>query len=320
MVFYFFIGFFVGISLLTSPFLRVCEGEIMARAAVVMESEGEKILYAKNPGLKQPPASTTKLVTAMVVMDYMKPEEIVTVSKKASSTSSVRPRLKGSEQFTVEDLLYVTLMKSDNGAAVALGEAVSGSERAFVEKMNEKAYRLGARNTRFINASGLPGPGQYITAHDLAKIMNESLRYPLIRKIILTKVKKVHSLDGRSIFLTNTNKLLWSEDNLLGGKTGYTRSARHCLAFAAEKGDSTLVAAVLGESRRSTLWQDAKKLISRGFTILTDELEPIIYFENIKKKSSSLSPKAQKKKKKRIRRVKMTAEKNVKVKLLSRKM
>ena len=254
--------------------------EISARAAVVIDGNTDKILYAKNPNLKLPPASTTKLVTAMVALDRLNPESVITISEAAANTPSVSPRLRPGEKFSTRDVLYLALMRSVNGAAVALAEATAGSEAAFVKMMNEKAVRIGAENTRFINASGLPGPDQYITAFDLANVMKESLRYPMIKEIINTRTKKIYSVGGRRVFVKNTNQLLWADDDLVGGKTGYTRAARHCFVCAAEKGKDVLVAAMLGESVRSDLWQDSRVLLSKGYDVLAQKSEPMIYFSN----------------------------------------
>lgn len=252
--------------------------EISSRAAVVIDSGSEKILYAKNPNLKQPPASTTKLVTAMVALDRISPDSIVTISAHAANTPSVSPHLRRGEKFTIKDLLYLALMRSVNSAAVAIAEAVAGSEDAFVDMMNNKAVRLGAENTRFINSSGLPGSGQYITAFDLAKIMKESLKYPLIKEIINTRAKEIYSKSGRRIFIKNTNQLLWTDDDNIGGKTGYTMAARHCFVCAAKKGNNTLIAAVLGESSRDNLWKNSELLLSKGYDVLAQRTEPMIYF------------------------------------------
>jgi D-alanyl-D-alanine carboxypeptidase (penicillin-binding protein 5/6) len=253
-------------------------GEISARSAVVIESSSEKILYAKNPNIKLPPASTTKLITAMVALDRLNPDSVISISRDAADTPSVTPRLRSGERYSVRDLLHLSLMRSVNGAAVALAEAAAGSEEAFAAMMNEKAAALGAENTKFINASGLPGEGQYITAFDLSKLMKESLKYSLIKEIINTRAKEIFTADGRRIFLKNTNQLLWTDDDLLGGKTGYTRAARHCFVCAAQRGQSTLIVAILGESARDNLWDDTMTLLSKGYDVLTHKSEPVVYF------------------------------------------
>ncbi len=254
--------------------------EVGARAAVVIDGATEKILYAKNLNWKLPPASTTKLVTAMVVIDHISPDAVITIGQTAADTPSVTPHLRAGERFKVRDILYLALMRSVNGAAVALAEATTGSEERFAALMNEKVAGLGAENTRFINATGLPGPGQYITALDLAKVMKASLQYPLIKEIINTRTKDIHSLEGRRLFFKSTDQLLWVDEDLLGGKTGYTRAARHCFVCAARKGDNTLISAVLGESVRGDLWHDSQILLNHGYDVITQKAEPMIYFNN----------------------------------------
>ncbi|RJQ24061.1 MAG: D-alanyl-D-alanine carboxypeptidase [Nitrospiraceae bacterium] len=250
-----------------------CAADVYARAAVVIDDK-EEILYAKNPDLKLPPASTTKLITAMVALDKLNPDSMVTVSRKAADTPSVQPHLRAGDNISVRDLLNFALIRSINGAAIALAESAAGSENSFVPLMNEKALSVGALNTRFINASGLPGKGQHTTARDLARIMKKALSYPLIAEIIDTKVKAL-DVDGKTILLTNTNNLLWDDDDHLGGKTGYTRAARHCFVGASSKEEGVIIIALLGDSSRNTLWTDAEKLLAKDFEkgtiIITDQ-------------------------------------------------
>lgn len=261
--------------------INASTSEISAKAAVVIDGTTERMLYAKNPHLRLAPASTTKLVTAMVVLDRVSPEAIFTVSEEAAATPSVSPRLRPRERLTVRDLLYLALMRSVNSAAVTLAEGVAGSEEAFAKMMNEKVHRLGAENTEFINASGLPGPGQSVTAYDLSRIMKASLQYPMIREIIGTRTKKVCTLAGRRLFMKNTNHLLWSDEDLLGGKTGYTREARHCFVCAADRGNTVLIAAVLGESSRDDLWEEATVLLTKGGEVLAQRAAPMIHFTSV---------------------------------------
>jgi len=255
--------------------------DVSARAAVVIDGTSGNILYAKNPNVKLFPASTTKLVTAMVVLDRMDPETVVTISEEAARTPSVSPHLRAGEKLKVRDLLNIALIRSVNSAAVALAESVSGSEEAFAKLMNDKALSIGAENTRYVNASGLPGDGQYITAYDLSLIMKEALRYPMIKEIINTRAQQVYTEGGRKISVKNTNHLLWSDEDVVGGKTGYTRAAKHCFVCAGQKGDNVLIAAVLGESVRSELWHDASTLLARGEDVLSKKREPEIYYTSV---------------------------------------
>ncbi|HMK61643.1 MAG TPA: D-alanyl-D-alanine carboxypeptidase family protein [Dissulfurispiraceae bacterium] len=255
--------------------------DISAKAAVVIDGATGNILYAKNPNVKLFPASTTKLVTAMIVLDRLDPETIVTVSQEAADTPSVSPHLRAGEKLKVRDLLNIALIRSVNSAAVALAEAVSGSEEAFTKLMNEKARSLGAENTHYVNASGLPGGGQYITAFDLSLIMKGAIGYPVIKEIVKTRSQQVYTEGGRKIVVKNTNHLLWTDEDMVGGKTGYTRAAKHCFVCAGQKGDRMLVAAVLGESVRNELWHDSSTLLARGDDVLNKKREPEIYYTSV---------------------------------------
>jgi len=236
---------------------------IPAKAAVVMDTNGA-VLYAMYPNAKLAPASTVKLVTAMVVLDCLKPEAIVKISRDASKVRTIPPRLCPDEEFTVADLLHLALMKSINTAAVALAEAVSGSEREFTALMNRKAKELGASSTLFANASGLPKGLQYSTAGDLVLIMKAALTYPLIREILGTKAYLVKTAEGRELYLENSNDLLWQKDNIIGGKTGYTGNARHCFVCAINTEKGPLFTVVLGARSRRGLWKSTLLLEEIG--------------------------------------------------------
>ncbi len=264
----------------------VCADEILSRAAIVMEASTGRILYGKNPNLRLLPASTTKLMTAMVTLDRVNPGDTVVISRNAESCSPVKARFRVGEKVTVETLLNAALIKSANDAALALAEGVAGSEERFVEMMNEKAIALGMADTRFVNATGLPAEGQYITAYDLARMLRQALKYPLIKEIISTKASRISTEDGRQIFIKNSNKLLWSDDTVLGGKTGYTRAAKHCFVCASEQGSETVIAAVLGAPYRERLWKESEILIEKGFSIAAGKEEPVMYFTRADYKSS----------------------------------
>jgi D-alanyl-D-alanine carboxypeptidase (penicillin-binding protein 5/6) len=259
---------------------------VHARAAIVMEESTGRILYGKNPNLRLLPASTTKLMTAMVALDRVSPDDTVVISEKAASCSPVKANFRIGEKVTVETLLNAALIKSANDAALALAEGVAGSEERFVEMMNEKVIALGMSDTRFVNATGLPAGGQYITAYDLARMLRHALKYPLIKEIISTKASRISTEGGREIFIKNSNKLLWSDDTVLGGKTGYTRAAKHCFVCASEQGDETVIAAVLGAPSRESLWKDSEILIEKGFAIVAGKEDPVMYFTKADYKSS----------------------------------
>ncbi|MBI1811778.1 MAG: D-alanyl-D-alanine carboxypeptidase [Nitrospirae bacterium] len=274
----FFILFF---SLFTFHFqLSTClADEISSKAAFVMEASTGRVLFAKNPNLKLPPASTTKLVTAMVVLDRAKMSDTVTISEAAANVPSLKEtKLRAGETLTVETLLYAALIRSANDAAFALAEVVAGSEKKFVQLMNRKAIAIGASNTKFINTTGLPGKGQHTTAYDLSKIMRHALKYPVIKEIIGKKEAEISTKQGRTIALENTNKLLWSDNGAVGGKTGYTKAARHCFVYAGEKEGELVIVALLGAQSRELLWNEAEKLETKGFAVIASNEQPVVYF------------------------------------------
>lgn len=273
--------FLIAFSLLIFNFqLSTClADEISSKAVVVMEASTGRVLFAKNPNLKLPPASTTKLVTAMVVLDRAKMSDAVTISEAAANVPSLKEtKLRAGETLTVETLLYAALIRSANDAAFALAEIVAGSEKKFVQLMNRKAIAIGASNTRFINTTGLPGKGQHTTAYDLSKIMRYALKYPVIKEIIGKKEAEISTEQGRTIALENTNKLLWSDNGAVGGKTGYTKAARHCFVYAGEKEGEMVIVAILGAQSREILWNEAENLKTRGFAVIASNEQPVVYF------------------------------------------
>ena len=265
------------ITLYSSLITVVSAEEIESRAAVVMDAATGRVLYAKNPELRLLPASTTKLMTALVVIEKAKLTDVVTVSPRAAGAPPTRAGLKAGDKVTIETLLYAALMKSANDAAVALAEGVAGSEEEFVRMMNRKALAIGANDTHFINANGLPGKGQYITAYDLSKIMRQAIKYPVLKEILGTRITEISTETGKTMFIKNTNKLLWSDEELLGGKTGYTNQARHCFVCAGERDRDTLVVALLGSPRRDLLWKETEELLGFGAKVLNNNEEPVVY-------------------------------------------
>ncbi len=237
---------------------------VPVKAAVVMDSTGT-VLYAKFPNARLAPASTVKLVTAMVAIDHLRADEVVKISRNASGVRSIPPALCPEEEMTVSDLLHLALIRSINSSAVALAEATAGTEEAFVVLMNRKAQELGAQDTLFANASGLPRSGtQYSTASDLTLIMKAALSYPLIREILATKAYTIRTPAGREIFLENSNHLLWEDQAVILGKTGYTGNARHCFVGAMDTGKGPVYTAVLGARSRSILWRTTSMLAEIG--------------------------------------------------------
>ncbi len=242
-----------------------CFGEIIkSRAALTIDASTGEILFSKNSNWRLPPASTTKLMTAIVAIENENLSKVVRISKKASRAAHSKAGFKEGDQVTIEALLYAALLKSANDAAVALAEAISGSEQQFVLLMNGKALSIGAEDTKFINATGLPGPGQYITALDLSKILGYALEIPKLREILATPEARITTEEGRVFFLRSTDRLLLLDDKIIGGKTGYTRRAGYCFVCAARGETRTILVAILGSPSRKKLWMETEKLVSRN--------------------------------------------------------
>lgn len=289
-----------------SPATVVSSEEIKSRAAVVMDAVTGRVLYAKNPEYCLMPASTAKLMTALVVLENAELSDVVTVSRGAANTAPVKSGLRRGDKVTVETLLYAALIKSANDAAVALAEAVAGSEEEFVKLMNRKAAAIGADHTKFINANGLPGKGQYITAYDLSKIMRQAIQSPVLREILSTRVTEVSTQSGKTIVIKNTNKLLWSDEDVVGGKTGYTRQARHCFVCAGERENETIIVALLGAPSRALLWKESENLLAFGSKVMNHQEEPVVYltkaeYDSAKVRNASYTKKVRTKKIKRKR-------------------
>jgi D-alanyl-D-alanine carboxypeptidase (penicillin-binding protein 5/6) len=242
-----------------------------------MDAVTGKVLYGKNPEDCLMPASTTKLMTALVVLENTQLSDVVTVSRRAANTSPTKIGLKEGDKVTIETLLYAALIKSANDAAVALAEAAAGSEEEFVKLMNRKALAIGTDNTKFINATGLPGKGQYTTAYNLSKIMRQAIQYPVLKKILNTRVAKVSTQSGKTIFIKTTNILLWSDEDIAGGKTGYTRQARHCFVCFGERENQIIIVALLGAPSRDLLWKETEELMAFGSDVMKHRQEPVVY-------------------------------------------
>lgn len=241
---------------------------ISARSAILLDLQTNRILYAKKPNHTRPAASTTKLMTALVVVEKLSLHQVVRVPKSAEYIPSSKINLRAGERFYVKDLLRAVLISSANDAAYTLALACAGSEARFARMMNQKARKIGARHTLFVNASGLPKPSrQYTTAYDLALIMKEARRNRFIEETLGIKVTRIKALTGRTIYLRNHNKMLWKAPHRVEGKTGFTRRALHCFVGrikAPRRGD--ILVAIMGSLRP---WQDLLVLLG-----LTRRIDP----------------------------------------------
>lgn len=233
---------------------------VTADAAALLDARTGQVLYDKNARQRRPPASTTKIMTALLALEGGDLRQVVTVSPKAASVGEASLDLRAGEKMTLEELIYGALLQSGNDACVAIAEHIAGTESNFVLLMNQKAKMLGAEDTRFKNTNGLPAAGHYTTARDLAVLTRYALSNPTFQKIVSTRGRTIGGREER--FLNNTNRLLWSYAWADGVKTGTTNEAGGCLVASATKDGRQLISVVLHSDNR---WSDSIKLLDYGF-------------------------------------------------------
>ena len=240
------------------------EPVVNAKIGLIFDRSSKTILYEKN-GLKQVPmASTTKIMTAIIVLENANLSDIVTVDKKAAGTGGSRLGLKVNDKITVHDLLYGLMLCSGNDAAVALANHIGGSIEGFAEMMNKKAKELGCVNSHFITPHGLDQDGHYTTAYELACITDYALNIPKFKEIVSTKVYTV-TVNSQSKTITNTNELLGNMDGVYGVKTGFTNGANRCLVTAYKSGDLDIITVVLGADTKKIRTTDSINLIEYAY-------------------------------------------------------
>ena len=229
-----------------------------AAAAILMDADSGRILYAHNADRKMLIASTTKILTALVALREGDLSDTVTVSRHAANTEGSAMYLQAGEKLTLETLLYGLLLCSGNDAAVAIAEHIAGSEEKFAERMNETAAELGMENSSFANPNGLDHPDHYSTARDMAVLACAAMENETLLRIASTRSV---TIGGRT--MTNHNKLLSSLEGCLGLKTGYTMAAGRTLVTCAERSGQRLVAVTLQDGND---WADHAALYEYGFS------------------------------------------------------
>ncbi len=232
---------------------------VPASAAVLMDADSGRVLFAKNEKKRLPMASTTKIMTCLIASECLDPDDVVTVPKEAVGVEGSSIYLEEGEKLTVRELLYGLMLRSGNDAASAVAIAVSGSVDGFVDLMNLKAKSLGLEDTHFMNPSGLPAEDHYTTARDLARLASYALKNELFASV--AGEKRVAVSDGKR-YLVNRNKLLFTYDGMIGVKTGYTPEAGKCLVTAAKRNGVTLVAVTLNDGN---VWNSHTALLDYGF-------------------------------------------------------
>jgi len=237
---------------------------INSRAAIVFDRTSGSILFGKNENEKRKMASTTKIMTAIIVIENCNLDDLVTVSSKASSTGGSRLGLHTNDKISIRDLLYGLMLCSGNDAAVALAEYVGGDLPGFATLMNNKCSFLGLASTKFVTPHGLDNDEHFTTAYELAIITNYALKNETFLKFVSTKNYTV-SINGHSKNLTNTNELLGNLNGVYGVKTGFTNGANRCLVTAIKRDNMDLICIVLGADTKKDRTKDSIQLIEYAF-------------------------------------------------------
>jgi D-alanyl-D-alanine carboxypeptidase (penicillin-binding protein 5/6) len=236
--------------------------EVSAESVVLVDIDSGQVLMAERPDLRRPIASTTKIMTALLVLEAVRPNDVVTASPNAASQTGAVLGLKPGEKITVRNLLYALLLQSANDAAVALAEHVAGDVERFLAEMNDRAHQLGARDTHFESPNGLDDRG-YSSARDMALLTVEAYRNPTFTEVVSRRAVNIPAPKGKPRHIQNRNAMLWLYPDAIGVKTGFTSAAGFCLVGAAERDGLRLAAVVLGAPEDA--FSDAAALLDFGF-------------------------------------------------------
>ena len=252
------------------PLLEVPPLHPDCAAALLMEADSGQIIFQMNADSQRPVASVTKVMTILLTLEQIdagrvSPEDAVTVSQAAAGMGGSQVLLDVNERQTVDTLLKCMIVGSANDAAVALAEALYGSEALCVEAMNRRAVELGMGGTHFENCTGLPAQGQHTTARDVAVMSRQMFAHPRYFDYAGVWMEDIAHGDGRVTQLVNTNKLLKLCDGCDGGKTGSTKEAGYCVSATAKRGDMRLIAVVLGAASGKERFAIAREMLEYGF-------------------------------------------------------
>ena len=241
---------------------------INSRSCIVFDRNSHMTLYGKNENNKVKMASTTKIMTSIIIIENCNLSETIEISKKAAGTGGSRLGLKTGDKITINDLLYGLMLCSGNDAAVSLAEYAGGDIQGFADMMNKKAAELELTNTHFESPHGLDSDGHYTTAYELALLSDYALKNETFSKIVATQNYTV-TINGYPKNLSNTNELLGYLNGVYGVKTGFTNGANRCLVTACKRGDMDIICVVLGADTKKFRTQDSIKLIEFAFENFT---------------------------------------------------
>jgi serine-type D-Ala-D-Ala carboxypeptidase (penicillin-binding protein 5/6) len=266
-------AFFLIVSLFPSiGFAQENKSELAeaAKSAILIERDTGAVLYEKNSHEKLAPASMTKIMTMLLIMEALEKGQIkwgdeVRTSEYAASMGGSQIFLEAGESMTVKEMLTGIAIGSANDASVAMAEHIAGSEEAFVGKMNKKAEEIGLKDTQFQNPTGLPAKDHYSSAHDMSMMAKELLKYNEITKFTGTYESYLREDTENKFWLVNTNKLVRFYDGVDGLKTGFTNEAKYCLTATAKKGNMRVIAVVFGASTPKERNSEVTKMLDYAF-------------------------------------------------------
>lgn len=269
--------------------------QLHAIGAALMDADSGRVLFERKGYEALPMASTTKIMTCIVALEEGKLDDMVTVSKYASTMPDVQLGIREGEQYILNDLLYSLMLESHNDVAVAIAEHIGGSVQGFAKMMNEKAKEIGCENTHFVTPNGLDANGHYSTAVDMSRIASYAIKNKEFIKITNEPIWNFSEVKtGRKFAVSNKDRFLYIFDGAIGVKTGFTGKAGYCFVGAVKKNNKTLVSAVLGcgwYPNKGLKWKDTTKLMNYGLdnfeykTVFegTDNFQPIMVDKGIEK-------------------------------------
>lgn len=262
------------ILLISIPIVRAETEDLApnAKSAIMIEASTGEILFQKNKDEKLAPASMTKMMSMLLIMEeiengHLKWNEMITTSERASSMGGSQIFLKAGEKMSVEDLLKGVAIASGNDAVVALAERISGSEEAFVKRMNTRSKDLGLKNTNFVNSTGLSADNHYSSAYDMSLIAKELVKHEKILEFTSTYEEYLRKNTKSPFWLVNTNRLVRFKEGVDGLKTGFTNEAGYCLTATMKKDNMRLITVVMKEENANKRSADTTKMLDYGFNV-----------------------------------------------------
>ena len=262
------------IFILGLAFINICNAQVdlapSSKSAILIDAKTGTVLYEKDADKSYPPASMTKIMSMLLIMEEIDKNNLslddkILISKKASSMGGSQLFLQEGESYPVKELLKGIAIASGNDAVVAMAEKIGGSVEGFVDMMNKKAQELGLKNTKFINPHGLDAEGHVSSARDMALMAKELLKHEKILEFTSIYEDYLKKNDGSSIWLVNTNKLVRFYEGVDGLKTGFTKEAGYCLTSTAQKNNLRLISVVMGEPTSDERSSDTTNMLNYGF-------------------------------------------------------